>query len=252
MSKSIEFLNKIGIEDVSIFDAEDFDVNTFADSYLKTQLETIKSSKDVVEPLREQFKKAGLGEAYLKAKKSLNKTFALGKTNSELEAIDYEDLLLLTSENLNKGKVSDDVVKERERIIAELNEKLEAKEKEKLDVISSYENSIKKAKVDNVLFKELDKYEYIVSKDSVFKLLAVKMQEKGVAIDFEKDEVVLKEGEFKYLSNGRVVSFSDFVKTELEEFIKKNNGTQNRQTTISTEKTETLDKMYSYLGTRRS
>ena len=244
MSKHIEFLEKIGIEDVSVFEQDDFNVDEFAETFRKSQIEALRGSKEFVEPLRNDFKKAGLGEAYLKAKKSLNKTFSLGKSNSELEAIDYEDLLVIVSEAANKGKVTEDVVKEREKIIADLQEALAAKENEAKDIITRYETEKKQAKKEAIIKAELDKHDFAFSKDNLYKLLTVKMMESRIDIDFDGDKVLLKEGDYNYMPNGKMIGVGDYVKTELSEFIVKNNGQQPPQQQIVATQNDRLKALY--------
>lgn len=232
MSKVEAFLNKIGVEDLSVFEKEDFDVDAFSGEFIQSKLELLRATPDFVEPLKADFKKAGIGEAFLKAKKHLNKAFALGKSNSELEQLDYEDLLSLAHEASNKNKVADDVVKERDAIIANLQNTIEAKELEVKGIVSKYEGEKKKLKVDSYIDNLLSKQEYIVSKDKVKALLEADLMKNGISVELDGDNVSLKKGDYDFLLNNKKADLAAYCSVALDELVKKNNGVQSVVTTV--------------------
>ena len=235
MSKELELLKAIGIE-AEI--TEETDITVIATEYKEKQAELHKNNPAIMDEEKAKSKKEGEIIATKRIKKTLNKDFGLGLTDSEVNEISVDDLAGKVKE-ATKTEVGKDVEELQKKLIEVTNAKTAEIDKikaEKEEVESTWTNKWKDQVRTRVLRSKFDQAEYIGDKQSLFDYFKNSIQADGVRVEVDEDGNVqgLFKGEMKLLKpdNSALQDLDGLWKLKMEAFVKKSNGTGKEERTV--------------------
>ncbi len=238
MSKELELLKLLGIE-TEITD--ETDVNQLAIDYRERQAELHKNNPAIMDEEKSKSKKEGEIVATKRFKKTLNKEFGLGLTDSETNEISVEDLALRVKD-ATKSEVGKDVQELQSKLIENTNKltaEIDKLKAEKEEVEQTWTGKWKDQVRSRVLKSKFDQAEYIGTKDKLFDYFTKSLKSDGYDIEVDDDGNVLKimKGGYEALKpdNTAKETIESLHQRYMGEFIKKSNGTGKEEKTGAVE-----------------
>lgn len=224
-SKIEQFIEKLGVEL-----PEDKDVDTFFSEFQQQQTELFLKRGDILDPIKEGVKKEASIVTMRKAKKDINTAFGLGLTNSQLDELDYQDLVEKAKTAVSSNANADEIVKKYQ---ADLMAKAQEVERVSQEWEQKYNSAILEFKTkeaektfENALLLELGKSEFIISNDYVKDIIRTKMKADNIDVVIEDGKMKLKQSGHELFKDDKtgLATLPYLIDKYVGEVKKKSNG----------------------------